>query len=54
MADRRSRAARLIEGRLEGDRVHLLSVQQNFQPLADKLTRKPEIEPDGGAALRIG
>src|SRR5262249_4175447 len=46
MADRRSRAARPIEGWLEGNRVHLRSVQQNFQPLAEELTRKPEMKPD--------
>src|SRR5215471_1957609 len=46
MADRRSRAARLIERWLEGNRGNPLSVQQNFQPLSDELARKPEIKPD--------
>src|SRR6516165_2136247 len=46
MADRSTRATGLIEGWLEGNRVDLLSIQQNFQPLADECGRKPEIKPD--------
>ena len=46
MPDRRSGATRLIESRLKRDTVDPLSIQQNFQPLADELNREPEIEPD--------
>src|SRR6516164_2907011 len=46
MADCRPRATRLIEGWLEGNRVHLLSIQQNFQPLAEEFAGKPDIKPD--------
>src|SRR6516225_1375103 len=46
MADRGTRTTGLIEGWLERNRVDLLSIQQNFQPLADEFARKPEIKPD--------
>ena len=46
MPDRRSGATRLIESRLKRDTVDPLSIQQNFQPLAEEFARKPDIKPD--------